>query len=67
AEPFGRVYRPTAVIDPRRAATIARPNRTIRGGAWNYVARNVHAAFRNARHHTARSEAIGFRVVRMVG
>ncbi|KAA3607193.1 MAG: hypothetical protein DWQ01_15950 [Planctomycetota bacterium] len=38
------------------------PNRVIRGGSWNWNARNVRAAYRNWNHRDNRNDNLGFRL-----
>ena len=39
-------------------------NRVIRGGSWNYKARNCRAAYRNGNDPSNRNDNLGFRLAR---
>jgi len=42
-------------------------NRSLRGGSWNNIARNVRAAYRNWNHPEDRNDNIGFRCAQAHG
>lgn len=58
-----RKYEAGAVTDPMGALSGA--ERALRGGSWNYSARRVRAALRNASGRDDRYNAFGFRCARV--